>query len=39
MSQIETNADLSDAAFTVTLRDEAPLTLRELTDAGPLRGQ
>ena len=39
ISQVETNVDLPDSAFTVTVRDEAPLTLKELTGGGPLRGQ
>ena len=39
ISQIETNVDLPDSAFTVTVRDEVPLTLEELTNGGPLREQ
>jgi hypothetical protein len=37
LSQIETNKDLEDAAFTVNVsRDADPITLDELKDAGPL---
>jgi hypothetical protein len=39
LSQIETNVDLEDSAFTVDVpRDALPITLEELRDAGPLRG-
>jgi outer membrane biogenesis lipoprotein LolB len=38
LSQIETNVDLAEAAFTVDVpRDALPITLEELRDAGPLR--
>jgi outer membrane lipoprotein-sorting protein len=37
LSQIETNKDLEDAAFTVNVpRDADPITLDELRDSGPL---
>jgi outer membrane lipoprotein-sorting protein len=37
LSQIETNKDLDDAAFTVNVpRDAVPITLDELRDSGPL---
>jgi hypothetical protein len=40
VSQIETNVDLDAAAFTVETRgDERPLSIEELRDSGPLRGQ
>ncbi len=40
VSQIETNVDLDAAAFTIEERgDERPLSLEELRDSGPLRGQ
>jgi outer membrane lipoprotein-sorting protein len=40
LSQLETNVDLEDAAFTVDVpRDAAPITLQELRDAGPLRAE
>jgi hypothetical protein len=39
LSQLETNVDLEDAAFTVDVPGDAqPITLDELRDAGPLRG-
>ena len=39
LTQIETNVDLDDAAFTVEVpRNALPITLQELRDAGPLRG-
>ena len=39
ISQLETNADIDAAAFTVEApRDARPLTLEELREAGPLRG-
>ena len=39
LSQLETNVDLEDAAFTVDVpRDAQPITLDELREAGPLRG-
>jgi len=37
LSQIETNKDLEDAAFTVNVpRDAESITLDELRDSGPL---
>jgi len=40
LSQIETNVQLEPAAFTVEDRkDLTPLTIKELREAGPLRGQ
>jgi outer membrane lipoprotein-sorting protein len=37
LSQIETNKDLEDAAFTVNVPPGAdPITLDELRDSGPL---
>jgi hypothetical protein len=39
LSQLETNVDLEDAAFSVDVpRDAQPITLAELREAGPLRG-
>jgi outer membrane lipoprotein-sorting protein len=39
LSQIETNIDLEEAAFTVDVpKDAIAITLEELRDAGPLRG-
>lgn len=39
LSQIETNVDLEDKAFAVDVpRDAIPITLEELRQAGPLRG-
>jgi hypothetical protein len=39
ISQLETNVDLDAAAFTVNVpAGAAPLTLDELRQAGPLRG-
>ena len=37
VSQVETNVDLEDSAFTVRVRDETPMTLDELKANGPLR--
>ena len=40
VSQIVTNTDLDDAAFTLQIpRDARPLSLEELRESGPLRGQ
>jgi outer membrane biogenesis lipoprotein LolB len=40
ITQVQTNTDLDAAAFTVDVLPNArPLTLEELRDAGPLRGQ
>lgn len=40
LSQIETNTDIQAEAFTVNVpADAAPMTVDELRDAGPLRGQ
>lgn len=40
LSQIETNVDLEPAAFTVeATKDLVPISLKELREAGPLRGQ
>jgi hypothetical protein len=40
LSQVETNVDIDAAAFAVEERkDLTPLTIEELRDAGPLRGQ
>ena len=40
ISQLETNVDLQADAFTVDLRgDERPMSIDELRDSGPLRGQ
>ena len=40
LSQVETNQDIDAAAFTVDVRkDLTPITLKELRDVGPLRGQ
>ncbi len=40
LSQIETNESLDPAAFTADVKkDLTPITLKELRDAGPLRGQ
>lgn len=40
MSQLETNLSIDPAAFTVNVpRDALPMTLAELRDAGPLRGE
>jgi hypothetical protein len=39
LSQLETNVDLEESAFTVDVPREAqPITLDELREAGPLRG-
>jgi hypothetical protein len=39
LSQLETNVDLEDSAFTVDVpQDAQPITLDELREAGPLRG-
>jgi outer membrane biogenesis lipoprotein LolB len=39
LSQLETNVDLEDAAFSVEVpADAQPITLGELREAGPLRG-
>jgi outer membrane biogenesis lipoprotein LolB len=40
ISEVEANVDLRDDTFTVDVpRDAQPLTLEELREAGPLRGQ
>jgi hypothetical protein len=40
LSQVETNQDISPAAFTIDEpKDLMPMTLEELRQAGPLRGQ
>ena len=39
IDDVETNVDLTDADFTVPVRDEAPMTLDELKESGPLRSQ
>jgi len=39
VSQLEANVAVDPAAFTVAVTDELPMTLDELRDAGPLRGQ
>jgi hypothetical protein len=39
IGDVEINADLPDAAFSVPIGDEAPMTLDELRESGPLRSK
>lgn len=39
IDDVEINVKLTDADFTVPIRDEAPMTLEELRESGPLRSR